>query len=116
MRQRKTEAGQDFPEARVRRGKGTLLELQFWFSSSRFQRMAANLKENPLQALADTLQQEWFVSGQRGGHFLSAVETGLESALDVAKELARRGYRVRVHTVDPDDPDCLAFEVWSDRL
>jgi hypothetical protein len=31
-------------------------------------------------------------------------------------DLARRGYRVSVRTVDPDDPDSVAFEVWSDTL
>ena len=64
--------------------------------------------------VADFLEQEFLIIGNREGHSLTGCEIGLGAALACARGLAFAGWRVTVRSADPYLVDPLVMEVWSE--
>jgi len=58
---------------------------------------------------------EYLLVATRPGHTLTGCETGLETALAVARGLAIGGWRVTVRSADPYFEDPLITEVWAEN-
>jgi len=63
---------------------------------------------------SEPLQAEYLLTATRPGHQLCGVETGLHTALSVARGLAVGGWHVTVRGADPYLSDSLVMEVWSE--